>query len=52
MDSSRTNVMSWTWLRTGNLKRESESLLITCQKNSQCLLYRDSNETVNHIISE
>ena len=58
-----------TWLRKGNLKRETESLLIEAQdstirtnhikaridktqQNSKCRLCGDSDETINHIISE
>ena len=56
---------TWTWLRKGNLKRETESLLIatenntirtnhikTKQQNSKCRLCSDRNETIKHIISE
>ena len=60
---------TWTWLRKGNLKRETESLLIAAQdnairtnhikaridktqQNSKCRLCGDSDETINHIISE
>ena len=48
-----------TWLRKGNLKRETESLLIATldnairtNQNSQCWLCGDRRETINHIISE
>ena len=60
---------TWTWLRKGNLKRETESLLIAAQdnamgtnhikaridkiqQNSKCRLCDDSDETINHKISE
>ena len=53
---------TWTWLRKGNLKRETESLLIAAQdnairidkthQNSKCRLCGDRDETINHIISE
>ena len=58
---------TWTWLRKGNLKRETESLLITAQDNALRTNYIKaridktqqsskcrlwSNETINHIISE
>ena len=60
---------TWTWLRKGNFKRETESLLIAAQnnairtnhikariektqQNSKCRLCGDSDETINHIISE
>ena len=60
---------TWTWLRKGNLKRETESLLIAAQdkairtnhikaridktqQNSKRRLCGDSDETINHIISE
>ena len=59
---------TWTCLRKGNLKRETESLLIaqnnavrinhikaridTTQQNSRCWLCGDRHETINHIISE
>ena len=59
----------WTWLRKGNRKRETESLLIAAQnnairtnhikvridetqQNNRCRLCGDSDETINHIISE
>ena len=53
-----------TWLRKGNLKRETESLLIAAQdesyqtridktqQNGKCRLCGDKDETINHIISE
>ena len=54
---------TWTLLRKGNLKRETESLLIVAQdnairtnhikaRNSKCRLCGDRDETINHIISE
>ena len=60
---------TWSWLRKGNLKRETESFLIAAQdnairtnhinaridktqQNSKCRLCSDSDETINHIISE
>ena len=59
---------TWTWLRKGNLKRETESLLMAAQnairsnhikaridktqQNSKCRLCGDRDETINHIISE
>ena len=60
---------TWTWLRKGNFKRETESLLMAAQnnairtnnikaridktqQNSKCRLCGDSDETINHIISE
>ena len=63
------HVKTWTWLRKGNFKRETESLLIAAQdnairtnhikaridktqQNSKCRLCGDSDETINHIISE
>ena len=58
----------WTWLRKGNLKRETESLLIAAQdairtnhikaridmtqQNSKCRLCGDWDETINHLIRE
>ena len=58
---------TWIWLRKGNLKKETESLLITAQnkirtnhikaridkiqQNSNCRLCGDRDETINHIIS-
>ena len=56
----------WTWLRKGNFKRETESLLIAAQnnanhikaridktqQNSKYRLCGDRDETINHIISE
>ena len=59
-------VMAPLWLRKGNLKRETESLLIVAQnnavrikasidktqQNSRCSLCGDRNETINHMISE
>ena len=29
-----TNMKTWTWLRRGNLKRETKSLLIAAQNNA------------------
>ena len=59
---------TWTWLREGNFKRETESLLIAqnnvirtnhieakidkTQQNSKCRLYGDRDETISHIICE
>ena len=57
---------TWTWLRKGNLKRETESLLIVAQddairsshikasinKTQQNSKCGDRHETINHIISE
>ena len=56
---------TWTWLRKGNFKRKTESLLTaaqnsairtnhinTTQQNSKCRLCGDRDETINHIISE
>ena len=59
---------TWTWLRKGNLKRETEYLLIAAQndairtnyakaiykaqQNSRCRLCGDRYETINDIISE
>ena len=60
---------TWTWIRKGNFKRETEYLLIAVQnsairtnhikariektqQNSKCRLCGDSDETINHIISE
>ena len=56
------------WLRKGNFKRETESLLTAAQnairtnhikaridktqQNSKCRLYGDRDKTINHIISE
>ena len=56
----------WTWLRKGKLKRESESLLITAENETNNIkawidkmqqkrkfgLYVDRNKTINHIISK
>ena len=67
--SNTSHEKTWTLLRKGNLKRETESLLIAAQnnairtnqmiagiektqENSKCMLYGDSYETINHIISE
>ena len=58
---------TWTWLRKGNLERETQSLLIAAQNNAvrtnhiridktqqdrKCRLYGDRGETINHIISK
>ena len=59
---------TWTCLRNGNLKRETESLLKAAQniairtnrikgidktqQNSKCRLCGDRDETINHMISE
>ena len=60
---------TWAWLRKGNFKRETESLLIATQnnagrtnhikaridkthQNSKCRQCGDSDQTMNHIISE
>ena len=57
---------TWTWLRKGNFKRETESLLIAAQNNAirsnqikvrinktnECRLCGVGDETINHIISE
>ena len=57
---------TWTWLKKGNFKRETESLLMAAQnsalrtnhimdktqQNSKCRLCGDRDETINHIISE
>ena len=60
---------TWTWLRKGNFKRETESLQMAAQNNAvrtnhikaridktqqnrKCRLCGDSDETINHIISE
>ena len=58
---------TWTWLRKGNFKRETESLLIAAPnsaiktnyvktridaKNSWCRLCGDRDETINYIISQ
>ena len=56
---------TWTWLRKGNFKWETESLLIVAQnalrtnhfkaridktqQNSKCRLYGDRDETINYI---
>ena len=49
---------TWIWQRKGNLKRETESLLIAAQDNairtnhikaSKCRLCGDRDETINHI---
>ena len=59
---------TWTWLRKGNFKRETESLRIAVQntirinhikakidkmqQNSKCRLCGDRDETLNHITRE
>ena len=54
---------TWTWLKKGNFKKETESLLIVrsnyikakidkTQQNSKCRLCGDRDETINHIINE
>ena len=60
---------TWTWLRKGNIKRETESLLIAAQnnakrtnyikavidktqQNSKYRLCSDTEEIINHMISE
>ena len=56
---------TWTWLRKGNLKRETESFLIAARNNAIRTKYvkakidkiadvdcGDRDETINHIISE
>ena len=56
---------TWTWLRKGNFKRETESLseqrhknqsyqrrIDKTQQNSKCRLCDDRDDTINHIISE
>ena len=51
---------TWIWLRKGNFKRETESLLMTApkaridktQQNSKCRVGGDIDETINYIISE
>ena len=60
---------TWTWLRKGNFKRKTESLLMAAQnstkrtnhikarvdktqQNSKFRLCIDTDETINHIISE
>ena len=62
-----SNEKTWMWLRKGNFKRETESLIISAQnnaiktkkarldktqQNSKCRLYGVRDETINHIISE
>ena len=50
----------WTWLRKGNFKSETESLLIAAQDNAIRTNHikaridktQQNNETINHIISE
>ena len=59
--------MAWTWLRKGNLKRETESHLIAAQNNARRINYKKAkinkkqqnskcrlcgNETINHISYE
>ena len=55
---------TWKWLRKGNFKRETESLLMAEQNSairtnhikaridSKCRLCGDRDKTINHIISE
>ena len=55
---------TWTWLRKGNFKRETESLLMAAQNSARRTnhikaridgkrrLCGDREETINHIISE
>ena len=55
---------TWTWLRKGKLKRETEAQnnairtnhiktrIDKTQQNSKCRLCGDRDETINHIISE
>ena len=55
---------TWTWLRQGSFKRDTESPImaaqnsairtnyIKTQQNSKCRLCDDRDETINHIISE
>ena len=55
---------TWTWLRKGNFKRETESLIIATQNNAiktnhikaridkTHRLYGDRDESINHIISK
>ena len=60
-------VEDMTWLRKGNVKRNTECLLIAVQNNvvrinnvtakrdktqKKCWLCVDKNETINHVISE
>ena len=59
-------IITWTWLRKGNFKRETESLLMAAQnsairtnhikaridKNSKCRLYGDRDEMISYIINE
>ena len=60
--SKVSNEKTWTWLRKGSPKKETESLLIavqsnavrtkTRQQNSRYRLCGDRDETINHIKSE
>ena len=62
--SNISHVKICTWLRKGNLKRKTESLLIAAQNNvirtnhikmqlnSKCRLCGNRDETINHIISK
>ena len=59
---------TWPWLRKGNLKRETEPLLIAAQnsirinnvkakiiktqQNSKCRLCGDKDKTINHILKK
>ena len=67
LTSDISHEKTWTWLRKGNHKRETESLLIAAQNstitinqikaridatNSRCRLCNDREETTNHAISE
>ena len=67
--SNISHEKTWTWLRKGNFKRETECLQIAAQnnaikidhnkaridkmqQNSECRLFGDRDEMINHIISE
>ena len=68
LTSDISHKKTWTWLRKGSFKSETESLLIAAQnairtihikaridktqQNSRCRLWEDRDETINHIISE
>ena len=48
---------TWTWLRKGNLKRETVNAIWTnhikaTQQSSKCRLCGDRDATINHIVSE
>ena len=52
---------TWTWLRKGNLKKETDNAIRTnhikaridnTQQNSKCRLCGDRDETINHMISK